>query len=738
MRRHLIRASCVGLSLLLSLSCTSFAQADGMADNDAAVATTVAEIPFAGADAGAVRVPSAPEAWGGMRRGDEATLSDQVVSYTIEAKLDPELHTIDGKQRLTWRNRSDQPVGSVYLHLYLNAFSSTGSTFFTEARELGFGFRSEVPTDEGEWGFTRLDRVQQNGVDVPWRFVQPDGGPETDRTVVRLDLPVPVAPGAELALDIDFFNQLPRVVARTGWFGSFHLVGQWYPKIGVLELPGERGAEAARWNVHEFHLHSEFYADFGRFDVTLDVPSEVRVGATGVLAGEPEVTDGRSRYRFVQEDVHDFAWTADAQFAEPLTTTWRFPGSPEVAVQVLYPPEYEKSAQPALQATLDSLEYFSRTLGPYPYRSVTVVIPPYNADEAGGMEYPTFFTASGFRDPAPDTLARAALDFVTVHEFGHGYFYGILASNEFEEPWMDEGLNEFWDQRMLTERHPDGIGVTPRWLKLLGIDPQLNPFDMERLSAGLKDPVDALGYSAWDRYSSGSFGTVYSRSATMLRELEARVGTEALERAFKLYYERWKFRHPSTADLREALAEGTGQRAVVDDLFDRHVYSSGKTGAAVISFLSEADTPALGYVANEVGELEEATEAARKKVMKDARNTWKDAHPDADADTSGPYPFVTTIMLRREDTTPEQIRVEFADGSEQTFEWNDERLWHRLVLRTPTRATQVMLDADGVRYLDTNQLNNARRIEPDSTASRRWSEDARAVWNGLLALLVQL
>ena len=738
MRRHLIRASCVGLSLFLSLSCTSFAHADGMADNDAAVATTVAEIPFARADAGAVRVPSAPEAWGGMRRGDEATLSDQVVSYTIEAKLDPELHTIDGKQRLTWRNRSDQPVGSVYLHLYLNAFSSTGSTFFTEARELGFGFRSEVPTDEGEWGFTRLDRVQQNGVDVPWRFVQPDGGPETDRTVVRLDLPEPVEPGAELALDIDFFNQLPRVVARTGWFGSFHLVGQWYPKIGVLELPGERGAEAARWNVHEFHLHSEFYADFGRFDVTLDVPSEVRVGATGVLTGEPEVIDGRSRYRFVQEDVHDFAWTADAQFAEPLTTTWRFPGSPEVSVQVLYPPEYEKSAQPALQATLDSLEYFSRTLGPYPYRSVTVVIPPYNADEAGGMEYPTFFTASGFRDPAPDTLARAALDFVTVHEFGHGYFYGILASNEFEEPWMDEGLNEFWDQRMLTERHPDGIGVTPRWLKLLGIDPKLNPFDMERLSAGLKDPVDALGYSAWDRYSSGSFGTVYSRSATMLRELEARVGTEALERAFKLYYERWKFRHPSTADLREALAEGTEQRAVVDDLFDRHVYSSGKTGAAVISFLSEADTPALGYVANEAGELEETTEAARKKVMKDARKTWKDAHPDADADTSGPYPFVTTIMLRREDTTPEQIRVEFADGSEQTFEWNDERLWHRLVLRTPTRATQVMLDADGVRYLDTNQLNNARRIEPDSTASRRWSEDARALWNGLLALLVQL
>ena len=736
-RRQLIRASCMILSLFWVWPLATFAQPD------AAVAApmtraAVVEIPFVGADAGAVRVPSAPEAWGGPRTGDEATLSDQVVSYTIEARLDPELHTIHGKQHMRWRNRSRQAVGSVYFHLYLNAFSGTGSTFFSEARELGFGFRSQVPTQEGEWGFIRLDRVQQNGLDVPWHFVQPDGGPHTDRTVVRLDLPEPVAPGAELALDVDFFDQLPRVVARTGWFGSFHLVGQWYPKIGVLELPGERGAQEVRWNVHEFHLHSEFYADFGRFDVTLDVPSNVRVGATGVLTGEVETADGRSRYRYVQDDVHDFAWAADAAFVEPLSARWRFPGSPEVTVQVLYPPEYEKSAAPALQATLDSLEYFSRTLGPYPYRSVTVVIPPYNADEAGGMEYPTFFTASGFRNPAVGTLARAALDFVTVHEFGHGYFYGILASNEFEEPWLDEGLNEFWDQRMLAARHPDGVGVTPRWLKLLGIDPKLHPFDMERLGAGLRDPVDALGLSAWDRYSSRSYGTVYSRSATMLRELEAHVGTPALERAFQLYYQRWKFRHPSSADLREALAEGTGHRALVEDLFERHVYAAGKTGAAVVNFRSEADLPAIGYMSNEAGERVEITEAQRDKAVKQARKAWQEAHPEADADTSGPYPYVTTIVLRRQDTTAERFQVAFADGSRQDFEWDDQRLWHRVVLRTPVRAVAVVVDPEGKRHLDANQLDNARTIEPDATASRRWGADARALWTGLLALLVQL
>lgn len=697
-----------------------------------------AEIPLAAASAGAVRAPSAPDAWGGPRTGEEATLSDQVVSYTIEARLDPEKHTVEGRQRMTWRNRSAQPVGAVYLHLYLNAFSGTGSTFFTEQRERDFSFRSEVDTKEGEWGFIRLDRVEQGGVAVPWRYVQPDGGPETDRTVVRLDLPEPVAAGGELALDIDFFNQLPRVVARTGWFGSFHLVGQWYPKIAVLELPGERGAEAPRWNAHEFHLHSEFYADFGRFDVTLDVPEGVRVGATGVAEGAPVTAEGRTRHRYVQEDVHDFAWMADASFAEPLTATWRSPAGHDVAVQVLFPPEYEKSAAPALAATIDSLEYFSRTLGPYPYRSVTVVIPPYNAGEAGGMEYPTFFTALGFRDPAPDTIERVALDFVTVHEFGHGYFYGILASNEFEEPWLDEGLNEFWDQRMLTERHPEGVAIAPAWLRAMGINPRLAPFDMERLGARLKDPVDGLGHSSWDRFSSGTYGTVYSRSATLLRELEARVGSEALERAFRLYYQRWKFRHPSSADLREALAEGTGERALVEDLFERHVHDARPTGAYIVGFASREDLPALGYAMDLAGSPAETTEAARDEAVEAARKAWRDAHPDADADAQGPYPFLTTITLRREDTTPERFRVDFADGSHRAFEWSDARLWRREVLLTPARATRLTLDPDGVRHLDADRLGNARTIEADRRAAARWGGDALALWKGFLTLLTSL
>src|SRR5690606_6177939 len=105
-----------------------------------------------------------------------------------------------------------------------------------------------------------------------------------------------------------------------------------------------------------------------------------------------------------------------------LDASWTHPGSPEVAVRVIYPPEYEASAQPVLKATTDSLTWFSDTLGPYPYRTVTAVVPPYNASEAGGMEYPTFFTAEGFDKIDPEGISQFAIDFVTIHEFGHGYF----------------------------------------------------------------------------------------------------------------------------------------------------------------------------------------------------------------------------------------------------------------------------------------------------------------------------
>ncbi len=185
-----MRISTMLLAGMLAAACPFAVQA-----RSAAPAGNCAAIPLAGADAAAVMVPSAEDAWGGPRPADAPTLSDRVVKYSIEATLDPVKHTVTGRQQLTWRNRSAQPVCSVYLHLYLNAFEGPGSTFMTELREGNDRFRSGVGTKEGQWGYIRLDKVAQGGAPVKWSFVQPDGGPKTDRTVVRLAFhsPTPTA-----------------------------------------------------------------------------------------------------------------------------------------------------------------------------------------------------------------------------------------------------------------------------------------------------------------------------------------------------------------------------------------------------------------------------------------------------------------------------------------------------------------------------------------------------------------
>ena len=688
-------------------------------------------IALASPNASAVSTPSTSNAWGGARTGTQATLSDRVVDYQIEATLDPVKHTIDGQQKLRWRNRSAQAVSSVYLHLYLNAFEGEHSTFFTEKRKLDTGFRSGVDTRDGEWGYIELRGMTQNGAKAPWHFVQPDNGPATDRTVVRVDLPQAVAPGAETTLDIRFFDQLPRVIARTGYFGSFHLVGQWFPKIAVLELPGERGATAPRWNAHEFHLNSEFYADFGNYDVKLTVPKEYTVGATGELQGAPQEKNGMLTHHYVQGDVHDFAWTADKRSAQPLTGSWSGPGSPPVAIKVLYPPEYASNAAPALQAAKDSLTYFSRTLGPYPYKTLTVVIPPFNAAEAGGMEYPTFITASSYANLQPKTIPEFGLDFVTIHEFGHGYFYGILASNEFEEPLLDEGLNEYWDQRMLRARGQHIHATTPL-LKRLGFDPVFKVFEFERMAAPRQDAADPLGQNAWDRLQG--VGPVYSRTAITMRDLEARIGSEAMERGFKAYYEQWKFRHPSVADLRETLAKATGQRRIVEQVFAQQVYASANIDDRIGTFTSEEQTPLAGTALVNGKRVEHTAEALEKEEKK-VREAWDQAHPDAKPGT-GPYPYLTSVVLRRRGApVPQVLLVKFADGSSERVVWDNDQLWQRYTWSKPVKAISAELDPDRVHYLDVNKLDDGRTLKADTSASRRWSFDLAAVFQYLLSLI---
>jgi len=674
-------------------------------------------IPFASPRAAAVTTPSPPHAWGGPRTGQEATLSERVADYAIEATLDPVRHTVDGTQRLTWRNRSARAVRTVYLHLYLNAFEHDHTTFNTERRRAG----DDVDDGPQDRGHIRLNSATQHGQAIEWRFVQPDEGPASDRTVVRFDLPQTVEAGASTTLDIAFRSQLPRLQARSGHHGSFHLVAQWFPKIGVLELPGERGATAPRWNVHEYHAQSEFYADFGHYDVKLTAPKDYTVGATGELQGAPVEKNGMLTHHYVQGDVHDFAWTADKRTAPPLTGTWTPPASASapasttistpVSIRVLYPPEFAASAAPSLQAARDALSYFAATLGPYPYKTLTIVIPPHNAEGAAGMEYPTFYTAESYTRVEPDTMTGYDIDFVNIHEFGHNYFQGILASNEFEEPLLDEGVNEWWNLRMLAARG-QRVHPAPRWLRALGVSPGFDMFAYERAGAPRGEPADPLGQNTWARLQG--IGPVYTRGALMLHDLEAQLGKQATEQAMRAYYARWRFRHPSVADLRESLAESTGQRALVERVFAQQVYGTDKVDDRISDIRSEREPPPPdGAHADKANALVKAADLYR-----------------------------TTVTVRRRGAAvPQTLRVTFADGSSETVRWDVDgsgEQWKRFVWTRPVRAVSAELDPDRRHLLDTSKLDDSRTVQRDGGAARRWAADLAALAQLALALLATI
>ncbi|MBB6183921.1 M1 family metallopeptidase [Oleiagrimonas soli] len=725
--RAWVAVCCIGLPAAALAAPPPPAPAAATSAPAAAGSAASTPIPFVSPHAANIRTASSPDAWGGARTPADATLSNRVTSYTIEATLDPDKHTVDAHQVMTWRNRSDRPIDKIYLHMYLNAFEGPGSTFFTERRTFsGSGHsRGAAKLKKGEWGYIDLKKVQQNGQDVAWRFVQPDDGPKTDHTVVEMDLPQPVPAHGTLTLNVDFHDQLPRVVERTGWWGKFHLVAQWFPKIAVLELPGERGATEVRWNAHEFHYHSEFYADYGNYDVKLTVPKGYTVGAVGHEASAPVDADGKVTYHFQQTDVEDFAWVAAPGY-KTMDTTWTGPGSPQVKVRVIYPPEFEVVAEPTMKATTDALTYFSKTLGPYPYKTVTAVIPPYNASEAGGMEYPTFFTAENSEEYTKGTTSQYMIDFVTIHEFGHGYFMGILGSNEFEEPMLDEGMNEYWDQRMLTDRKQDIHAASPL-MKKLGIDPAIPPYAYERASGvlGINFPSDSLDANSWDRLSNSSYGSVYSRTASTMRTIENLVGRDAMAKAMKLYYERWKFRHPSAADLRDALAEGTGQPALIHQIFDAQVYGTQRVDASVVDVDSAEQLPQAGTVVKD-GKRVTITESEVDKQIADAREAWKKAHKDAKH--GGPYPWLSTVTVRRTGAPlPRTLEVKFADGSSETVKWDDDSRWKRFTFLKPVKAVSAELDPDRPLYLDANKLNDSYSVKKNGSASSRWAADAQAL-----------
>jgi Peptidase family M1 domain len=615
-----------------------------------------------------------------------------VASYQITCRLDPEKKTVEGTEVLRWKNTTSLPAPTLRLHLYLNAFRNTQSTFWRESR--GEGRDDRLPES---WGSVEILRMTgSDGADLlpAMRFVAPDDGNPDDRTVAEIVLPRPVAPGETISLAMDFVSRLPRVSVRTGYKGDFFLVAQWFPKIGVLEEKG--------WNCHQFHMPGEFFADFGDYDVSIDVPARYRgkVGATGRRVDERETSGGRVLYRFKQEGVHDFVWTADPAYVV-LQDAFREAGLGDVDLILLIQPEHAGQAERHFRAAKAALSGYGRVLGAYPYPTLTIVDPPWGARGAGGMEYPTLITC-GTSWSAPRSVQRP--EGVTVHEAGHQFFYGLLASNEFEEAWLDEGFNTYMTDRVLQATYGSNhVELSVFGLHVpLGIDIH-HPLDTNRRYFEYAD-WDVLSSESWRFRSRRSYGAlVYSKTALTLATLERLLGTPLMDRALRLYADRWRFKHPTTPDFVAAVDDATGQDWRW--FFDRTFFSSGIVDYAVVEAESDRSRPPRGLFEKD-GKLVEGAAP-------------RPARP-------GGYDTLVTVARRGDVPMPVDVVLRFEGAKEYRSHWDGEARWKRFRVTRGPRLIEALVDPEERILLDADRTNNGLRPEPDLRAATRWT--ARAVF----------
>ncbi|HET6583705.1 MAG TPA: M1 family metallopeptidase, partial [Nannocystaceae bacterium] len=582
----------------------------------------------------------------------------KVLDVEIDATLDGTTHRIDGRTRLRWHNTSRTSVSTIPFHLYMNGFRAEDTAWMREARG---SHRGNVQSERGAWGWIDVAEVVRrpafDGSDAgtPLAFSEAD-----DPSLMEVELDRPVAPGEDVVLDIAFTTQLPRVFARTGFDGDFHMFGQWYPKPGVLQEDGT-------WRAHVFSFHSEFYADFADYVVHLDVPSEMVVGATGIMVDET-VDGARKRQTWHAEMVHDFAWTADPEL---LVYDAMHDG---IRIRQLARAEHFAQVERHLEAQTEALDSMQARYGPYPWSTITIVHPPTGAEGAGGMEYPTLFTTGSIADvPAPVRWLgfeeRGSGVFVTVHEFGHQYFQGLLASDEWSQPWLDEGMNTMSNVLVLDDWHGPNA-----WMARLGVL-ELSGVDLVRLAqrnADALQPVDQPA-TGFDPLVGGYGATVYRKTAALMLTLRNLVGHDAFDEALRRYALAWRFRHPTGADLEAALVEHLGARVpiatggdvepgespllspvVVDvaDVLEQGLRTTKAVDFRVHSIVHRRALGEAGWHRNDEGVLVEGDAAPTE--------------PPTDAELEA----VAVLHRTGDFVIPVEIEVVFTDGTRERRTWS--------------------------------------------------------------------
>ncbi len=613
-------------------------------------------------------------------------LSTRVVNYQIDARLDATKKTIDATEWLTYKNLTGQPQQTFPFHLYLNAFQPK-STFMTEVHLYGTRGTSAGsgwdPKHFGSITITKFEVAGMGDVTGKMQFMQPDDGNKDDETVMQVTLPKPIAPGASVQFQMVFHDQLPYVVERTGYVRDFFMVGQWFPKVGVWWHNG--------WNCHQFHATTEFFSDFGTYDVRVTVPQNEVVGAGGDLISSNNNADGTKSLIFHSEDVIDFSWTASPHFID-VEDSWTGSAG-TVKLHVLMSPGHMASAPRYVQVLKGAMTLFDKWYGPYPYDRLTVVDPPHGALDAGGMEYPTLITAG----TGPDLVTPKGVlipEVVTEHEFGHQYWYAMVATNEFEDAWMDEGINSYTECKVMDALYGEKTSAINFPFA------QMSDFAEQRLSYLAEPDTDPLLRFGWQYMDLSAYGGIsYGKTATVLRTLERMIGPDKMQQAMHEYFMRYRFKHPDPQDFMSTIQEVALQGGQA---------GQARPGGQDLSWFFDQAFKGTQILDYEVGE-----------ITSDRAN-WYETASSARA-SKGPQMYRDTVTVQRKGDfiAPVDLEVKFDDGSTAHEHWDGKERWIRYSYVKAAQIVSAEIDPEHKMWMDRDFYNDSQTADKDGRANRK-------------------
>lgn len=617
----------------------------------------------------------------------QSPLSPRIANYNISVTLDVQKKMLHGKGTLVWRNKSRERIGDLQFHLYLNAFKNTESTFM---KESGARYRQ---MEEIRWGWIDIKKMSIHGgeeLTSKMKFIHPDDDNTQDQTVVKVPLTKPIQPGQTITLDLEFEAQLPTIFARTGFHKDFFMVAQWFPKIGVYEEAGERYATRGGWNCHQFHARTEFFADYGVYNVDINVPQDYVVGAVGLLQQEIKNGDGTKTFGYRAEDVHDFSWAASPDFTV-IEDQWR-----GIKIRLLTQAYKVGSiTQKYIQSVKAAMERLNNWVGSYPYPNITIVDPPLNAGEAGGMEYPTLITGRSIWG-LPSGLSLFDVKEVTIHEFTHQYWYGLVGNNEFEEAWLDEGFTEYFQARIMDAEYGEKISA----IDFLGF--HAGDFEFNRsFYTGMSNPKLApVLQPAWQYRAGGYDSFTYEKSAVLLTTLERMIGRPVMDEIMQTYFERWKFKHPCTRDF----------IAVVNEIVPK--YYGNKFGENMNWYFDEvlSGTNICDYELTRI----RVTEVKRARGVQDTVGGKTEYTRRHDKKQEPEYESRVLVSRLGEVKLPVDVLVRFDDGKEIRETWDGQARWKEFIYIGESEVISATVDPDGILALDVNVNNNSKTVNRSS------------------------